>query len=51
MHLTTDASSSCFKRVKVSLPAYAWEGEVIWGATAIMLTEFALAWREAVERV
>lgn len=37
--------------VKVSLPAYAWEGEVIWGATAIMLTEFALAWREAVERV
>jgi 8-oxo-dGTP pyrophosphatase MutT (NUDIX family) len=36
--------------VKVALPAYAWEGEVIWGATAIMLTEFALAWREAVER-
>ena len=37
--------------VKVALPAYAWGGEVIWGATAIMLTEFALAWRVAVEHL
>lgn len=35
--------------VTVSLPAYEWEGEVIWGATAIILTEFALAWKDAVE--
>ena len=33
-------------RVRVSLPAFHWQGEVIWGATAIILTEFALAWRE-----
>jgi hypothetical protein len=32
--------------VRVSLPAFHWQGEVIWGATAIILTEFALAWRE-----
>lgn len=35
--------------IKVSLPAYAWEGAIIWGATAIMLTEFAFAWKDAVE--
>ena len=35
--------------VKVSLPAYEWEGAIIWGATAIMLTEFAFAWKDAVE--
>ena len=32
--------------VRVNLPAYHWQGEVIWGATAIILTEFALLWRE-----
>lgn len=31
--------------ISVSLPAYRWENEVIWGATAIMLTEFAHAWK------
>lgn len=35
--------------VTVSLPAYEWEGAIIWGATAIMLTEFAFAWKDAVE--
>lgn len=35
--------------INVSLPAYAWEGAIIWGATAIMLTEFAFAWKDAVE--
>lgn len=33
------------KGVRVELPAYIWDGEIIWGATAIVLTEFALAWR------
>lgn len=37
------------KGLRVELPAYTWDGEVIWGATAIMLTEFALAWACAVE--
>jgi len=32
--------------VKASLPAYHWNGDVIWGATAIILTEFAMAWSE-----
>jgi len=32
--------------VHVNLPAFHWGGEVIWGATAIILTEFALMWRE-----
>ncbi len=32
--------------VLVSLPAYHWQGEVIWGATAIILTEFAMVWSE-----
>lgn len=31
--------------VQVELPAYHWNGHVIWGATAIMLTEWAQAWR------
>ena len=35
--------------IKVSLPAYEWQGAIIWGATAIMLTEFAFAWKDAVE--
>ena len=35
--------------VIVSLPAYYWNGETIWGATAIILTEFVLAWKDAVE--
>jgi len=35
--------------ITVSLPAYEWEGAIIWGATAIMLTEFAFAWKDAVE--
>jgi 8-oxo-dGTP pyrophosphatase MutT (NUDIX family) len=35
--------------VRVELPAYQWDGEVIWGATAIMLTEFAMAWSHAME--
>ena len=35
--------------IKVSLPAYEWEGAIIWGATAIMLTEFVFAWKDAVE--
>lgn len=29
----------------VALPAYHWDNEVIWGATAIVLTEFAHAWK------
>ena len=35
--------------VRVELPAYQWDGEVIWGATAIMLTEFAMAWSHAMQ--
>jgi len=35
--------------ITVSLPAYEWEGAIIWGATAIMLTEFAFAWKDAVD--
>ena len=35
--------------IKVPLPAYDWEETIIWGATAIMLTEFAFAWKDAVE--
>lgn len=31
--------------VSVKLPAFHWQAEVIWGATAIILTEFALVWR------
>jgi hypothetical protein len=27
------------------LPAYSFDGHVIWGATAIMLTEFIAAWK------
>lgn len=33
------------KGVRVDLPAYHYADEVIWGATAIILTEFAFAWR------
>mgnify|MGYP001216783967 FL=1 len=29
----------------ISLPAYHHEGHIIWGATAIMLTEFVAAWK------
>jgi ADP-ribose pyrophosphatase YjhB (NUDIX family) len=29
----------------MTLPAYQWDEEVIWGATAIVLTEFAHAWK------
>lgn len=29
----------------VALPAYRWDKEIIWGATAIVLTEFAYAWK------
>lgn len=32
----------------VVLPAYHWDEEVIWGATAIVLTEFAHAWRHLI---
>ncbi|MBO75039.1 MAG: hypothetical protein CMD33_07180 [Flavobacteriales bacterium] len=35
--------------VTASLPAYEWEGEIIWGATAIILTEFAFAWIDAMK--
>lgn len=35
--------------ISVPLPAYEWKGAIIWGATAIMLTEFAYAWKDAVE--
>lgn len=33
--------------VEVNLPAYHWDGHVIWGATATILTEWACAWRRA----
>lgn len=34
---------------KVELPAYIWKGEIIWGATAIILAEFTFAWKSMTE--
>ncbi|MGA0434369.1 MAG: NUDIX hydrolase [Flavobacteriales bacterium] len=34
---------------RVELPAYHWKGEVIWGATAIILTELTFAWKSMTE--
>lgn len=44
------------RRVQVSagrshpMPSYDVEGRVVWGATALMLTEFAAVWREVVRQ-
>lgn len=44
------------RRVRVSeglfhdMPSYDVEGRVVWGATALMLTEFAAVWREVMQQ-
>jgi len=33
--------------VRAPMPAYRVEGEVVWGATAVLLAEFSEIWAEA----